>query len=302
MGWSGDFQIQYKGKHPKEFHKLSKMIIPNSLMRFDFDECQMTENSVALACTRNLSWYSADKDMKKVMSYLPEGEQISMQVDGEGDYEEIEIRKNNGQVTLSNSNDESERYGSEDIGILEMLYESLSPRYADEPEEIDICSLDGYIQFIANTFAGDEQLMPIVQSFMYEVLDKDKINSFAWDEEDKISQEDSDKLDQLRGNFASIESTSQFLNEHKNEEMSFNSGEKQSVDDLPDWAKKYPKSVISSLGGANLLKQLIATKGEEQARSVVEMLGGGIMEEMSMDNNDYDNDYDDTQSFGGFRR
>ena len=29
MGWSGDFQIKYKGSNPKEFHKLAKMIIPN---------------------------------------------------------------------------------------------------------------------------------------------------------------------------------------------------------------------------------------------------------------------------------
>lgn len=302
MSWSGDFQIKYKGGHPKEFHKLAKMIIPNSIVRFDFDNSEMNSNSVELACTRNLSWYSADEDMKKLISYMPDGDSISMEVDGEGDYEEIDITKENGVINFHNSNTESERYGSDGIGIPEMLYESLSPRYADEPEEIDICSLDGYIQFIANTFAGDEQLMPIVQSFMYEVLDKDKINSFAWGEEDKILQEDCDKLDQLRGKFASIESTSQFLSEHKNEAMTFNSGEKQSVDDLPDWAQKYPKSVISSLGGANLLKQLIATKGEEQARSVVEMLGGGIIAEMSMDNDDYDNDYDDTQSFGGFRR
>lgn len=302
MSWSGDFQIKYKGEHPKEFHKLAKMIIPNSIVRFDFDNSEMNSNSVELACTRNLSWYSADEDMKKLISYMPDGDSISMEVDGEGDYEEIDITKENGVINFHNSNTESERYGSDGIGIPEMLYESLSPRYADEPEEIDICSLDGYIQFIANTFAGDEQLMPIVQSFMYEVLDKDKINSFAWGEEDKILQEDCDKLDQLRGKFASIESTSQFLIEHKNEAMTFNSGEKQSVDDLPDWAQKYPKSVISSLGGANLLKQLIATKGEEQARRVVEMLGGGIMAEMSMDNDDYDNDYDDTQSFGGFRR
>ena len=39
--------------------------------------------------------------------------------------------------------------------------------------------------------------------------------------------------------------------------MTFESDQKQSIDDLTDWAKKYPKSVIASLGGASLLKQLI---------------------------------------------
>lgn len=129
------------------------------------------------------------------------------------------------------------------------------------------------------------------------MLDKDKINSFAWDDDYKISQEDCDRLDQLRNKFSALESTSQLLDEQKKDDLSFDSGEKQSIDDLPDWVQKYPKSVISSLGGANLLKQLIETQGAAQARSVIEMLGGGIMEEMSMEE-----DYDDTQSFGGFRR
>lgn len=279
MGWYGDFQIQYKGNNPKKFHKLAKMIIPNSIMRFDFDDCNITENSVDLACTRSLSWYSADEDMKKIMSYLSKEDMISMQIDGEGEYEEIEIRKNDNEIILSNSNEESERYGSDDIGIVEMLYESLSPRYANEEEEIDICSLDGYIKFIANTFAKDKELLPIVQSFMYEVLDKDRINASAWDEEDKLPQKECDKLDKLRNNFESIESTSNFLNEQKDETITFTSGKKQSIEDLPDWAQQYPKSVINTMGGANLLKQLIDKQGKEIAKDFINFFAGSIMEE-----------------------
>lgn len=297
MSWSGDFQIKYKGKHPKEFHKLAKMVIPNSVMRFDFDSCEMTEGSVELSCTRNLSWYSADEDMKKLMSYLPEGESISMEIDGEGDYEEIDITKQGGQVVLTNSNHESERYGSSDIGIPEMLFEEMSPRYGHgDPESIDVCSLNGYIQLIANTFAEDEKLMPIVQNFMYSVLDKDKINSSAWGDDDKLSEEDCAKLDEMRAKFSSVESTAQFLQEQKKDEMSFESGTKQDVNSLPDWAQKYPKSVISSLGGPALLQTLIATKGEEEARGIVEMLGGAIMSEREEET------FDDSQSFGGFGR
>lgn len=297
MSWSGDFQIKYKGGHPKEFHKLAKMVIPNSVMRFDFDSCEMTEGSVELSCTRNLSWYSADEDMKKLMSYLHEGELISMEIDGEGDYEEINITKQGAQVVLRNSNPESERHGSSDIGIPEMLFEEMSPRYGHgDPESIDVCSLNGYIQLIANTFAGDEKLMPIVQNFMYSVLDKDKINSSAWRDEDKLSEEDCAKLDEMRAKFSSVESTAQFLQEQKNDEMSFESGTKQDVNSLPDWVQKYPKSVISSLGGPALLKQLIDTKGEEEARSVVEMLGGAIMSEREEET------FDDSQSYGGFSR
>ena len=303
MSWSGDFQIKYKGGHPKEFHKLAKMIIPNSIVRFDFDNSEMNNNSVELACTRNLSWYSADEDMKKLLSYMPDGDSISMEIDGEGEYEEIDITKENGKVDFHNSNTESERYGSEGIGIPEMLYEELSDEYANEPERIDVTSLDGYIQFIANTFAGDQNLMPIVQNFMYSILDKDLINKFARGEDNKLPQEICDRLDQLRARFSTVESTAQFLDEQKKDEMTFESGQKQNIDDLPDWAKKYPKSVIASLGGASLLKQLIDAKGEEQARSVIELVGGGIMAERNMaEEDDYDEDYDDTQSFGGFRR
>ena len=80
MGWSGDFQIKYKGGSPKKFHKLAKMVIPNSLLRFDFDNANMNDNEVELACTRNLSWYSADKDMKKLLSYFKDGDSISMEI------------------------------------------------------------------------------------------------------------------------------------------------------------------------------------------------------------------------------
>lgn len=294
MSWSGDFSIKYKGGHPKEFHKLAKMIIPNSIIRFDFDNSEMNNNSVELACTRNLSWYSADEDMKKLLSYMPNGDSISLEVNGEGDYEKIDIKKENNKIDFHNSNIESTRYVSENIGVPGMLYEELSDEYANEPESIDITSLDGYIQFIANTFAGDSNLMPIVQNFMYTVLDKDLINKSAWDEDERLPQEICDKLDQLRMQFSTIQSTKQFLDEKKKDEINFESGRKQSLIDLPDWVNKYPKSVIAALGGAALLKKLIDTKGEEQAKEIIDLLGNGIMAE--------EDDYKDTQSFGGFRR
>ncbi len=296
MGWSGNFKIKYKGKNPKEFHKLAKMIIPNSIIRFDFDDCMMDQSSVELSCTRNLSWDSADKDMQKLMSYLSDGDSISMEIDGEGDYEKVEVAKVNGEVTFATSNTKSERYTSSDIGIPNMLFEEMSPNYYDDPESIDICSLDGYTQLIANTFADDERLMPIVQNFMYTILDKDKINLSAVEDEDKLSQEACARLDEMRAKFSSVESTAKFLQEQKKDELSFESVDKQDSNALPDWVQKYPKSVINSLGGAALLQELIATKGEKEAKKIIKMLGGGIMQEMGM------NDYNDTHSFGGPRR
>ena len=291
MSWGGDFQIKYKGGHPKQFHKLAKMIIPNSIIRFDFDNCEMSDNSAELSCTRNLSWYSADEDMSKLLSYMSDGDSITMEIDGEGEYEEVDISKQHGNILLTNTNEESERYKSDDIGIPEMLFQEMSSRYGGEPETKDVTSLDGYVQLVANTFADDEELMPVVQNFMYEVLDKDRINSYAWRDEEKLSQENCDKLDELREKFSTVESTSLFLKEQKKDELSFDSSEKQDISSLPDWVQAYPKTVINALGGPALLKQLIDKKGESEARSVIELLGGGIMDEMSMGT--YDNDYDD---------
>ena len=294
MGWSGDFQIKYKGNMPKEFHKLAKMIIPNSIYRFNFDSCTMHSDSVELSCTRNLSWYSADEDMQKLISYLSDNSSILMIIDGEGDYEEVEINKIDGKVVLKKSNPESERYISSELGISEMLFEELSPRYAcNNTDAVDICSPEGYIQLVANTFALDDKLIPVVQNFMYLVLDKDKMNSFAQNEEDKLSDEDCIRLEQLKNKFVSIESTSIFLKEQLNTEISFKSKNKQDVNDLPEWVQKYPKSVISSLGGPALLQQLIVKKGEQEARYVIEMLGGAIMDENAMK---------DSQTFGSRKK
>ncbi len=74
------------------------MIIPNSIIRFDFDNCEMSDNYTELSCTRNLSWYSADEDMSKLLSYMPDGDSITMEIDGEGDYEEVDISKQHGNV------------------------------------------------------------------------------------------------------------------------------------------------------------------------------------------------------------
>ena len=144
MGWSGDFLIRYNGDSAEDFLKLAKMLIPNSIMRFDFNDYSKTVNSIELQCTRNLSWYSADEDMKRLLSYLPDEDTISMEIDGECDYEHVRICKINGKVILENSNEESERYRSNDIGIPEMLYEEHSPRYVQgEGERINVCTIDG---------------------------------------------------------------------------------------------------------------------------------------------------------------
>ena len=298
MSWSGEFKIKYKGWHPKEFHKLAKMIIPNSILRFDFDNCIINENSVVLECTRDLYWYSADKDMKRLLSYLPDGDSISMKIDAD-EYEEIEITKNDGIINFKNTNPNTVRYKSEYDGIYDAIIIGKKFGLFSKPEKPDITSLDGYIQFISNIFADDEQLIPIVQDFMSKIL-------LEWFNDLKDLKESADlddiesynKLIDLINKFSTIESTKQFLKEHKNDNLEYKSAKKQSINDLPEWAKKYPRSVIESLGGASTLKQIIESKGEGQSRSIIELLASGIMSERGMDKEEYD----ENQSLVGIKR
>lgn len=46
--------------------------------------------------------------------------------------------------------------------------------------------------------------------------------------------------------------------------------------DLPDWLQIYSPNIIECLGGVNLLKQLIATRGEEFSRGCIPILAKGI--------------------------
>ena len=280
MGWQGNFNIRYEGKNTQDFLDLAKMLIPNSLMRFDFAACDSTAIIIELKSTRQLRWYTAEEDMKRLMSYLPDGESLSVKIKVGWKEEILTICKNNGKVIFENSNEKSDRYVDAYLGIPEMLFQEHSPMYGDEErEEIDICSIDGYVQLVANTFADHENLIPAVRDFMYEVLNKDTINSFAGDEAEELLEEDCCRLDWLRARFSSIESTKEFLEQKKRPDLSFESAKEVKITDLPEWLQTYPEEAISALGGASLLKKLIQTRGEELARKTIPILAKGIMEE-----------------------
>lgn len=50
--------------------------------------------------------------------------------------------------------------------------------------------------------------------------------------------------------------------------------------DLPDWLRIYEPEVIKGLGGVDLLKDLITTRGEEESREVISSLAPGIEHEL----------------------
>ena len=278
MGWTGDFTISYQGDNPETFLKLAKMIIPNSLNRFDFENC-IQEGEVHLECTRPLSWYSADEDMKRLVSYLKDGDSVCMNILAYGTYHEtVKICKNDGEVLLKNTEETTDRYISGDIGIPEMLFWEHMPSCGDAPELIDginICDMDGYTQLVANTFAGDDNMFPVVQSYMYEVLDFDRITANPLGKDQKWTDADRNKLLALRECFSSLESTKNFMSEYKKDDILSGSATKPSFDDIPEWLKVYPESTIDALGGIALLQQLIQNRGESTAKELLTMLADG---------------------------
>ena len=211
MGWDGRFTIKYSGSNADSFLKLAKMIIPNSIMRFNFNK--YNNGSAELTCTRCLSWYSANEDMKRLVSYLPDGDIVTMTIQDHDEKEEIRIRKDNGDVIFHNSNPETDRYTGDDIGIPEMLFEEHSPMYYHSaPQSVDVCSIDGYTKLIANTFAADDELLTVVQEFLYEVLCVDRINSYAdGNAMFMLLKKDCEKLEKLHEIFSTVESTQNYL-------------------------------------------------------------------------------------------
>ena len=69
---------------------------------------------------------------------------VFMEIKSYGESEEIRISNEKGEVIFHNSNTETDRYGSDDIGIPEMFFEEYSPVYANEaPEKLMFVPLTG---------------------------------------------------------------------------------------------------------------------------------------------------------------
>lgn len=119
MGWYGSWDINYNGTNNEKFVKLSKLLIPNYIERFKENK----ENN-RLECTRDLSWYSADVDIAKIMEYLDDNDSLDVTIYGEtrpyfidedGEEQELEceeetFRKEDGKVVLDNPNPDEDRY------------------------------------------------------------------------------------------------------------------------------------------------------------------------------------------------
>ena len=78
MGWYGKWNLEYTGKNNEKFVNTAKLVIPNFKKRFE-----ISNGKNELEAIKNLSWYSADMDIEKILSYLDDGDQIHVLIDGE---------------------------------------------------------------------------------------------------------------------------------------------------------------------------------------------------------------------------
>lgn len=103
MGWYGSWNLEYTGKNKAKFINTAKLVIANFKKRFE-----ISDDNSELEAVKGLSWYSADMDIEKILSYLDDGDQIHVLIDGEThpyddndeelEWEEQTYKKENGQV------------------------------------------------------------------------------------------------------------------------------------------------------------------------------------------------------------
>ncbi len=77
MSWAGTWNLEYTGKNNEKFVNVAKLVIANFKKRFE-----ISDDKNELDAIRVLNWYSADIDIEKILSYLEDGDQIHVLIDG----------------------------------------------------------------------------------------------------------------------------------------------------------------------------------------------------------------------------
>ncbi len=307
MGWYGNWNIKYNGKDSEKFVNLAKMIIPNYIKRFE-----ETEKGV-LDCKRSLSWYNADVDISKIMEYLSETDSIDVTIDGEThpisgkrrlseeaeweeyafeedgeyyvydeyDYEEQTFKKQNGQVVIDNEHPDGDRWKSSNLGVQEMLtYYLAYPENAKESElEGNTDTINSYINYIAQQFAGKDDFMPFVQDFVYGVFDPEKLRAMTNKEYNFFSnlitpdEKTLAKIASIREQFKTVESAKTYLEQVKEQSPEVEKQDETTKKAIPNFIANMSKRDINNLGGLEQLLKLVEVKGEDSAKELLSILG-----------------------------
>ena len=120
MGWYGTWNLEYTGKNDKKFINTAKLVIANFKKRFE-----ISNGKNELEAVKGLSWYSADMDIEKILSYLEDGDQIHVLIDGET-HPIREVISEGGYVTREGTQMKMIMIGQKQIQILVKLYTILA--------------------------------------------------------------------------------------------------------------------------------------------------------------------------------
>lgn len=317
MGWYGIWNLEYTGKNNEKFVNTAKLVIANFKKRFE-----ISNGKNELEAIKRLSWSSADMDIKKILSYLDDGDQIHVLIDGEthpireviseggyvtregtpneNDYDWAEInketgetiyhfneeyiepeydycewedqtyKKENGKVTMECEFTDCNRYQSDRHEMKgSFIYDLAYPEEArKETLEGYTDTLDTYITWIAQEMGNDEEMLPIVQDFMNEIMNitRDEVI----EEKGQINEESFVYFNEIKDKFKSLETTKAYLSEIR-EKLPPKEKEEKLV--VPDLFANMSKKDINQLGGMEQVIKLYERKGEQKTRELLSILG-----------------------------
>ena len=318
MGWYGTWNLEYTGKNDKKFINTAKLVIANFKKRFE-----ISNGKNELEAVKGLSWYSADMDIEKILSYLEDGDQIHVLIDGEthpireviseggyvtregtpneNDYDWAETnpdtgetiyhfseeyiepeydycewedqtyKKEDGKVTMECEFTDCDRYQSDRHGMKgAFIYELSYPKQARK-ETLEggyTDTLDTYIAWIAQEMGDDEEMLPIIQDFMNEIMNitRDEVIK----ENGQIDEEAFAYFNDVKAKFKSLESAKEYISGIR---LKLPPKEKETKLEIPDLFANMSKRDINQLGGMEQVIKLYEKEGEQKTRELLSMLG-----------------------------
>lgn len=201
------------------------------------------------------------------MEYLGENDSLDIVIHGEsgpylidedgeyimdeyGEYQELEcekqtFRKQNGEVVIDNEHPNEDRVSNDELGLY----------YGIE-------DFNEYIEFITREIGSDDEIMPIAQSILSDVLSR-----FDETNEDIIK---------LKSKFTSVETTKEFFAEMYEKQRTLKEQKGREQQDIPAFLTAIPKGEILELGGIEQLKSLVEIFGEEPSKVLLRNMGVNI--------------------------
>ncbi len=276
MGWYGTWNLKYTGNNKQKFLNTAKLVIANFKKRFE-----ISEDGNELEAVKRLSWYGADIDIEKILSYLDDGDQIHVLIDGEThpyddndeelEWEEQTYKKQDGQVSMECEYADCDRYKSDRHGMKGAFIHELS--YPNTAREETISggytdTLDTYIQWIAQEMSDSEEMLPIIQSFLNEIMNISRDEVI--EENGKIDEEAFAYFNEIKEKFKTLESTKAYITEVRSK---LPPKEKTDVVEMPSLFANMSKRDINQLGGKQALIELYEKEGEEKTRELLTTLG-----------------------------